>query len=254
MAGYLPFISFKTRNILKLNQFKMAFKLFGVIMAYTDAEIRRVALDQLAWDNRLGESKLNVTVSNGEVTLFGTVPSYFARESAEADILEVPGVVKVKNQSVIKNGKAGTVTDSEIRARVLNRFLWNPNIGPSNIDVMVDNGSVVIGGSVDAYWKKVRAEEIAYDTDGVTDVHNELAVVPSHQYTDEEIAANIIAAIKRNREVDAGSVEIDVDQGRVTLGGTVSEIRHLYTIFEIARFTRGVRDVVNLIRVYKKAA
>jgi osmotically-inducible protein OsmY len=47
-------------------------------MSFTDEEIKRVVIDQLAWDYRIGMSAIEVYVNNGEVTLEGTVPSYAA--------------------------------------------------------------------------------------------------------------------------------------------------------------------------------
>jgi Putative phospholipid-binding domain. len=42
---------------------------------------------------------------------------------------------------------------------------------------------------------------------------------------------------------------VDITDGKVTLNGTVSEINEFYIANRIAWFTRGVREVENLIRV-----
>lgn len=224
-------------------------------MAFTDEEIKRVVIDQLAWDYRIGMSAIEVYVHNGEVTLEGTVPSYAARQAAQADVLQVPGVVSVKDRLVIKfPSNISVPSDSEIQIRLLNRLLWNPNIESSGIDVTVDRGTVILRGTTDAYWKKMRAEEIAYDIQGVVHVSNELVVVPTHTYADKAIAQDIMAALQRNFELDHHRIDINVDNGRVTLSGTVYDLREVHKAYRIARFTRGVRDVVNLLKVYQKAA
>lgn len=224
-------------------------------MAYTDDEIKRVVLEQLSWDYRIGMSAIEVQVYNGEVYLEGTVPSYSAKQAAEADVLQVPGVIGVTDKMVIKFPSNLTVpSDSEIQIRLLNRFLWNPNIEASKIDVSVDKGTVILRGIIDAYWKKMRAEEIAYDIQGVVHVSNELVVVPTHAYSDKSIAEDIMSALQRNLELDHNRIELDVDNGRVTLSGTVHDLKELYSAYRIARFTRGVRDVINLIQVQQKKA
>lgn len=224
-------------------------------MAFTDEEIKRVVIDQLAWDYRIGMSAIEVYVHNGEVTLEGTVPSYAARQAAQADVLQVPGVVSVKDRLVIKfPSNISVPSDSEIQIRLLNRLLWNPNIESSGIDVTVDRGTVILRGTTDAYWKKMRAEEIAYDIQGVVHVSNELVVVPTHTYADKAIAQDIMAALQRNFELDHHRIDINVDNGRVTLSGTVYDLREVHKAYRIARFTRGVCDVVNLLKVYQKAA
>lgn len=224
-------------------------------MAYTDDEIKRIVLDQISWDYRIGYSAIEVAVNNGEVVLDGTVPSFSARQAAEADVLQVPGVTGVKDRMTIKfPGNVALPSDSEIQIRLLNRFLWNPNIEASKVKVKVDKGIVMLDGTVDAYWKKIRAEEMVYEVQGVLHVNNELVVVPTHTYADRAIAEDIMAALKRNFELDHDRIEIDVDNGNVTLSGTVSELRQIHAAYRIARFTRGVRDIINLLKVRQKAA
>lgn len=224
-------------------------------MAYTDDEIKRVVIDQLAWDYRIGMSAIEVFVHNGEVTLEGTVPSYAARQAAEADVLQVPGVVSVKDRLTLKfPSNVSVPSDSEIQIRFLNRLLWNPNVEASGIDVTVDRGTVILRGTTDTYWKKMLVEEIAYDIQGVVHVSNELVVVPTHTYADKAIAQDILAALQRNFELDHHRIEVSVDNGRVTLSGRVYDLREVHTVYRIARYTRGVRDVVNLLKVQQKAA
>lgn len=223
-------------------------------MAYTDAEIQQIAIEQLEWDSRLLESDLQVSVKNGEVTIFGTASSNFAKESAETDILEIPGVIKVTNQSVIIGNKKGLNADSELKTIAWNRLLWNPNIEVSNIDLNVNNGVVQITGTIDAYWKKIRVDELIHEIDGVKEVENELEVVPKHRYSDQEITENIISAVNRNHQINPDQIKINVQNGIVTLAGTVSEFKQVQQLYEIVRFTRGVRDIANMVQVYKKAA
>ena len=223
-------------------------------MAYSDEEIQKVVLDQLSWDSRVGWSDVIVKVFDGQVTLEGTVPSYVARQAAEADALQVPGVIDVNNKTVIKFPGQELVPDEEIQARLLNRYLWNPNVDASQIDVSVKRGVVYLRGIIDEYWKKMRAEEIAYDINGVLHVNNELVVVPSNEFADKVIAEEIITALERSSIADPDRVDINVDNGRVTLNGTPRTIKELNAVYHIARHTRGVKDVVNLLRVQRKAA
>ena len=223
-------------------------------MAYNDAELKKIVEDQLFWDSRVARSAITVKVYNGIVTLEGEVSSYVAREAAEADVLQIPGVVTVNDRTVIRTSAVQGTSDEELQARILNRYLWNPNIPASDIDVSVNENVVVLKGSVDAYWKKIRAEEIAYDVDGVLHVSNELAVVPTHEYSDKVIAEDIMNALERNSDVDQESIEITVESGKVTLNGVVRDSREDYMVQEVARFTRGVKDVESLLRVERKAA
>ncbi|MFP4012556.1 MAG: BON domain-containing protein [Chitinispirillaceae bacterium] len=223
-------------------------------MAYTDEEIRRLVLDQLEWDGRLGNSRIEVEVQSGQVTLQGRVNSFTARQAAEADALQVPEVVRVIDQLVIEYpGGAEAVSDEDVRTSILNRLLWNPNISVSDIDVRVEKGNVTLGGTVDGYWKRIRAEEIAYDTKGVVRVHNELTVVPSGEYSDREIAENIMSALHRGAKVNVEQFELEVEDGVVTAGGVVGSREETEEVMHVLKFTRGVRDVNNLMKIRGKA-
>lgn len=54
-------------------------------MARTEEQIKRDVVDQLFWDIRVDASDVTVEVSNGTVTLRGTVPTYLAAKAAIDD-------------------------------------------------------------------------------------------------------------------------------------------------------------------------
>jgi len=133
-----------------------------------------------------------------------------------------------------------TRASEDIKKDVVDQLYWDDRIDASNVKAEVTNGAVTLTGSdievsvrsgwvtlnasVDAYWKKLRAEEIATTLTGVLGVTNELAVVPSDAYEDKLIADNIVSALDRNVHVDAESVDVRVNDGVVTLSGSVSSL------------------------------
>jgi len=222
-----------------------------VTMPFTDLEIKKAVIDQLAWDSRITQADFDVEVRNNEVTLKGTVPTFFARQAAEADVLQVPGVVHIHDETVVKYpGNAEIPPNEEIRASILNRFLWNPNIPASRIDVKVeDGGAATLTGDVDTFWKKLRAEEVAYDVTGVTMVHNELTVVPTHTYEDRAIANDISSALQRTEQLDLEKINIEVENGMVALYGKVSNLSEMHAVYHAVRYTNGVTDIKNFMEV-----
>jgi BON domain len=66
--------------------------------ARTDAEIREAVRERLARDLRIDASGVDVAVSDGAVTLSGTVPEPGQQIVAEADARTVAGVRSVTNQ------------------------------------------------------------------------------------------------------------------------------------------------------------
>jgi hypothetical protein len=67
-------------------------------------------------------------------------------------------------------------SDERIREDVCDWFLSTDLLDPSDIEVSVDQGEVVLSGTVDSRRAKRCAEDIAADVLGVRDVHNRLRI------------------------------------------------------------------------------
>jgi osmotically-inducible protein OsmY len=67
-------------------------------------------------------------------------------------------------------------SDDRVREDVNDRLAQQYELDPSDIEVRVENGEVTLTGSVRSRHEKFRAEEIADDVSGVSDVHNQLRV------------------------------------------------------------------------------
>ena len=66
-------------------------------MVPTDEKIKKDITDELYWDYRVDASNVKVEVSDGEVTLTGTVRDHTARTAANADAWGIAGVRQVTN-------------------------------------------------------------------------------------------------------------------------------------------------------------
>ena len=216
----------------------------------TDEKIKKDVTDQLYWDYRVDASNVQVTVDDGVVELEGTVPSFSAKESASTDAWSVGGVIRVENDLDVKYAPGLTVpTDDEIRSNIKDVFLWNPYLTSYKIDVSVKNGWVTLEGTVDAYWKKVRAELEATDVVGVLGITNKIAVVPTESITDERIAEDVVNAVDRDIRVYADDVDVKVEGGQVTLTGSVPTWTAKSAAHSAALYTYGVKDVKDRITV-----
>lgn len=218
-------------------------------MVFTEHEsedIKRDVVDQLYWDDRVDASHIKVDVSDRQVRLSGRVPSYTVRRAAETDTWLVSGVTVVDNQLEVAYPLDFTrPADADLLAEISTALSWEPSLQDADIDVFVREGRVTLTGSVDAYWKKLRAEELATTLVGVVEVKNELAVVPTHRLEDRLIADSIVAALERNTPVEASVVDVRVSDGVVTLAGSVSSLPELRAVDDIASRTTGVVAVNN---------
>ncbi len=191
-------------------------------MGLSDAEIKKVVIDELYWDDRVDASKIMVQVDSGKVVLTGNVPSYMARDRVEAAVLRIRGVTHIENKLTVLY--TGFPADKEIRFSIQNLITANPELRKEDIRISVVGGVVTLEGSVTSYWKKTQARKVACGAEGVLDVVNRLTVVPTAKVSDRAIAEDVVAAIQRNTYADIKQVNIEVRNGVVTLTGVVPSL------------------------------
>lgn len=208
-------------------------------------EIRADVSSQLFWDNRIDESNINVDVSEGKIILTGTVPTYSDRRQAEEDAYSISGVRYVDNRLKVSPTIFPVPNDEEVASNIRNMLGWNPTIDSSRIQVSVTEGVVLLSGAVDSYWQKSRVGYLCSNVGGVTDVKNLLRVEPAGGVPDEDIRKDIEDTLSRNTLIDTRGIDVQVEEGIVTLRGPVDDYLTYRTAEEIANYTSGVIDVHN---------
>lgn len=142
-------------------------------------------------------------------------------------------------------------TDSQIQLEVLQELKWDSRVEETEVGVTVNNGLVVLTGTVSSYAKKIAAEEAAHRVPGVLDVVNDLKVsVPTGmERTDIEVAEAVRHSLEWNVWVDADRISSTVSNGWVALEGVVSLLRERDDAERAVRRLPGVRGVTNRIKV-----
>lgn len=217
-------------------------------MPLLQEDVKRNVVDQLAWDDRVDASQIGVTIDGGTVVLSGTVPTPYAREAAAQDARVVLGVTSVDNQLTVDLIEP-VPPAPELEERMRRVLEWNPSIDADRITLSHLNGIVTVTGSVDALWKKFEVEYRLLDLAGVIGVVNELTVVPTKSISDELIADDIRAVIDRRIDIDIEDIDIKVENGVVTLTGTVPTWTARIAAMEAASYTLGVTAVIDKLIV-----
>lgn len=140
----------------------------------------------------------------------------------------------------------------EIKKDVHSQLVWDCRVNESDIDVDVLDGKVILTGAVPTYSDLLEAEEDAYTVSGVRYVDNRLRVTPTDAYPvpgDEDIASKLRSLLEWNQDIDAERIDIAVDDGLVTLMGTVDSIWQKYHAEHIAENVPGVLGVSNRLVV-----
>jgi osmotically-inducible protein OsmY len=139
------------------------------------------------------------------------------------------------------------VADGELQRRIKQLLTWTSDINHEDIKVYVESGWVVLEGSVNTYWKKMRVEHFVSDLIGVLGVTNGIAVVPTEKIADKTIANDIMAALERT--LDVNTINVKVEDGKVTLSGTISNDGARRTAEDTVKRSSGVTELVNKITI-----
>jgi osmotically-inducible protein OsmY len=139
-----------------------------------DPQIKQAVRDAFVYDPRVNSFNPHVEVDNGVVTLSGVVDNLKAKRAAEQDAKNTWGVWRVKN--LLKNRPIKTIADDKLAQNVVSAFLRDPIVDSFEINVKAKKGVVALNGTVDSYYEKAQAEDIASRANGVLDVENNLTV------------------------------------------------------------------------------
>jgi osmotically-inducible protein OsmY len=138
----------------------------------SDADIATAAANALKWDPFVPEDKLQVTVSDGWVTLRGEVEWQFQREDAERAVRHLTGVKGVTNLITVRP----RVAPSDIKKRIENALVRSAETDAQRITVEVDGSKVTLRGTVRSWAERDAAERTAWQAPGVTEVHNNITI------------------------------------------------------------------------------
>ncbi|HAV61597.1 MAG TPA: hypothetical protein DCY13_04435 [Verrucomicrobiales bacterium] len=228
-------------------------------VARPDDLIHQDVITSLADDPATDSFEIRVEVAGGDVTLKGILDSWQEKRLAGQIAKGVRGVRSVKNELVFV--PTANRPDDEIRNDVTQRLHMDVRINDAGIDVIVDEGKVVLKGLVASNAEKTLAEELSW-VSGARDVDSgalevdfdRMAVLPklrtdTPDLSDETIAAALRETFKLDPRVKAFAVEPMVRDGIVTLMGKVDNYVAKLAAGRDAKNTVGVTHVINLLKV-----
>ncbi len=140
-------------------------------------------------------------------------------------------------------------TNTQLQRDVMDELQFEPSVNAANIGVIVKDGIVTLTGKVSSYAEKYAAVEAAERVSGVKAVTDETKVdLPlAHQRDDQDIAQAALNALKWHVWVPQGAIKVKVEQGWVTLEGTVDYKFQQTAAEDAVQDLTGVTGVSNLI-------
>jgi osmotically-inducible protein OsmY len=142
-------------------------------------------------------------------------------------------------------------TNSQLQRDVQDELLWEPRLKSTQVGVTATDGVVTLSGYVNSFAQKRAAEEAALRVAGVTGVAEDIEVrIPgSFQRNDTDIAAAAVNALKWNISVPDEKIKVKVENGWVTLSGTVDWWYQSNEARKCVEDLTGVRGVTNKVVV-----
>jgi osmotically-inducible protein OsmY len=147
--------------------------------------------------------------------------------------------------------KAQTVhmNDKMLRDAVIAQLDFEPEVNPAGIGVAAEDGVVTLSGFVDDYAQKVAAERAVKRLFGVKGLANELMVRMVYERTDTDIAKDAIHILESDVHFPSGKVTVTVEDGLLTLEGTVEWNFQREAAERAVQRIRGVKAVANMIEI-----
>jgi osmotically-inducible protein OsmY len=138
----------------------------------SDAEITGEILIGLKSNWMIPEDKLTVKVDKGWVTLEGELPWDYQRVAAKNVVNYLKGIKGVSNNIKIKSESQSTIDQKAIK----NAIARSLSVKDNEIEVIVDETTVTIKGTVNSWYQKEAIERITWKTPGICTLKNELVV------------------------------------------------------------------------------
>ena len=143
-------------------------------LARSDADIAKAAVASLEWDSRIDEKRITVGVRDGWVTLEGTCDWKYQSDAAESHMRTLTGVRGVSNKiAIVASGRA-----ADVKLRIEDALRRSADVEARRMFVDSTNGRVVLRGHVRSWTERNQAQAAAWSAPGVTEVDNQLVVVP----------------------------------------------------------------------------
>lgn len=213
----------------------------------TDSQLQKDVMDELKWQPSIKSSGIGVSVSEGIVTLYGSVDNYAEKRLAERAALNVEGVKGVAEDIVVDLPFGNKKDDSDIAKAAVNALRWDTMVTDDHIKVKVDNGWVTTEGKVDWLYQKQAVQNAVSNLTGVKGVTNLVTVTP--KTNPEDVKKKILLAFERSATIDGNNIQVENTGNKVVLKGTVRSYAESLDAQRAAWNTPGVSTVENKLEI-----
>ena len=212
-----------------------------------DSTLRQDIIDEFEFEPSINAAHIGVAVERGVVTLTGHVTTYAQKAAAEEVVRRVKGVKGIAQEIEVRPIGSNKTADDEIAKRALNSLRWTTLVPQDVVQIRVQDGWVTLTGKVDWQYQRTAAENAVSGLAGVKGFRNNIEVRP--HATTEDVKKRIEDALRRNAEVEAHAIRVEVRDGKVRLEGKVNTWAQRRAAERAAWSAPGVRSVEDLLTI-----
>lgn len=212
-----------------------------------DKELRLDILEELDLEPSFDAADIGVAVDGNVVTLTGHVRSFSDKVTVREVVERIPGVRAIADDIEVRPIGAHITADDEIAKRIVNTLKWNSSVPDEKITTTVTKGWVTLEGDVEWHYQSTATEQAVRRLVGVTGVNNRIKITPAVKPAD--VSDRIQKALKRDAELDASAIRVNVAGSRVTLEGRVRYLGERRAAERAAWSAPGVTEVIDHLTV-----
>jgi len=213
----------------------------------SDNELKKNVLEELEFDNTVDPSKIGVIVEDGAVTLTGTINNFSQRFAAVNAIKRMNGVKALADEINVVLSPKHRRDDAEIAKHIAHVIQYNANLPDDSVAAVVHKGIVTLNGTVKVEELRRTIESQVAHVAGVNSINNRIKIEP--ELAPENVKEQIVAALKRNAELECEHINVEVEGDKVILKGRVKAYYERELAQLAAWRAAGVRRVVDEITV-----
>ena len=203
--------------------------------------------EELFWEPKVDSNEIAVYISEGTVTLRGTVGSPRQKIEAKRAAQRVHGVKNVEDELEVRPLPGHKREDAELRGAVLQALALD-SVVPQKVEADVEDGKVTLSGTAAWQFERDEAEYVTNNILGVVRVHNEIELTGPPPDADK-VRDSIQGAMRRNAAIEANRIQVRTSDGTVTLSGMVDSWAEHDAAVTAAWNAPGVHQVVDEVEV-----
>lgn len=215
----------------------------------SDESLQLQVTQQIAADPLLRNSHISVQTHGQELVVSGNVDKFFKKALVCSAVRKLSGIKKIEDKIVVVPANPGQHPDNELLQAIAGKFEKNFGTSHKNIEVAVNDGNVILGGSLKWKYQKLLATDCIAYIDGIRSIQNDIstATEPEPSVTEKDILAAIYS-----EELIQSNINISLDLHTVVILGNVPTLFQKKLVEKLVRGVPGVNEIDNKLQVVKK--